>query len=247
MEAAALSAGERSDARQRIAEQMDQVRPNCPLHPLASYAPAGGRHLQPEPHHPLGVRYPAHPRDRSGTRGARARRLSLLPAQHAQVRCALVAICNGCVSDTLGRCLFLYGFCVYHVGRKRKAREDGRQVLVVDHSKITLGFHNGEWVPQFRSDDEPETPRVRMIMWRRPSLDFGIDSPAWAGRIPAERLEGLMQNIRHRDALNSKRALYTAFEQLQSTSSGQPWFSGAANQGYTGLYGFGATQASAHL
>ena len=118
---------------------------------------------------------------------------------------------------------------------------------MVDHSKITLGFHNGEWVPQFRSDDEPETPRVRMIMWRRPSLDFGIDSPAWAGRIPAERLEGLMQNIRHRDVLNSKRALYTAFEQLQSTSSGQPWFSGAANQGYTGLYGLGATQASAYL
>lgn len=140
------------------------------------------------------------------------------------------------------RCLFLYGFCVYHVGRKRKGRDDGRSVLVADHSKITLSFSNGEWIPQFRSDSEPETGRARMIMWRRPSLDFGIDSPAWAGLIPGERLEGLLQNIRCRDALNSKRALYTAFEQLQATSSGQPWFTGAANQGYTGLYGFGATQ-----
>lgn len=94
--------------------------------------------------------------------------------------------------DARGRCLFLYGFCVYHLGRKRKGRDDGREALVVDHSKITLGFHNGEWVPQFRSDEEPEAPRARMIMWRRPSLDFGIDSPAWAGRIPAERLEGLL-------------------------------------------------------
>jgi len=57
------------------------------------------------------------------------------------------------------------------------------------------------------------------------------------------RLTAPQQNIRYRDALNSKRALYTAFEQMQATSSGQPWFTGAANQGYTGLYGFGATQA----
>jgi hypothetical protein len=90
------------------------------------------------------------------------------------------------------RCLFLYGFCVYHVGRKRKGRDDGRAVLVADHSKITLSFSSGEWIPQFRSDSEPETGRARMIMWRRPSLDFGIDSPAWAGLIPGERLEGLL-------------------------------------------------------
>ena len=82
-----------------------------------------------------------------------------------------------------------------------------------------------------------------MIMWRRPSPDFGLDSPAKAGLIPAERLEELLSNIRVRDALNSKRALYTALEELQTTSSGKPWFSGASAQGYTGLYGFGATQA----
>ena len=93
-----------------------------------------------------------------------------------------------------------------------------------------------------RDTADDNSKKVRMILWRTPSLDFGLDSPAKAGLIPAQRLEDLLANIRVRDALNSKRALYTALEELQSTSSGKPWFSGAANQGYTGLYGFGATQ-----
>jgi len=142
------------------------------------------------------------------------------------------------------RNLFLYGFFIYRVTRKRSSESQVQDINSVDHSKVTLEFKNTEWVPILRDEAQEGSKRVRMMMWRRPSLDFGLDSPAFAGLIPAERLEQLLSNIRVRDSLNSKRALYTALEELQSTSSGKPWFSGAANQGYTGLYGFGATQAS---
>lgn len=126
--------------------------------------------------------------------------------------------------------------------RKRSADRAGQQISAIDHNKVTLDFKRGEWIPVLRDTADDNSKKVRMILWRTPSLDFGLDSPAKAGLIPAQRLEDLLANIRVRDALNSKRALYTALEELQSTSSGKPWFSGAANQGYTGLYGFGATQ-----
>lgn len=149
------------------------------------------------------------------------------------------------ITTILRRNLFLYGFFIYRVGRKRSADSDKEEVSAIDHNKVTLEFKRGEWIPVLRDTTDGASRKVRMIMWRRPSLDFGLDSPAKAGLIPAERLEELLRNIRVRDALNSKRALYTALEELQATSSGKPWFSGAAAQGYTGLYGFGASQASA--
>ena len=115
-------------------------------------------------------------------------------------------------------------------------------MYAVDHNNITLDFSKGEWFPVFKEETKAQASKVRMLMWRRPSLDFGLDSPAHAGLRPAERLEEILHNIRTRDVLNSRRALYTSFEDLQPTSSGKPWFSGAASQGYTGLYGFGASQ-----
>jgi hypothetical protein len=153
---------------------------------------------------------------------------------YSQIRILLAHFC--------GRNLFLYGFFIYRVTRKRSADNSSQQINAIDHNKVTLDFRKGEWIPILRDTADDSSKKVRMILWRTPSLDFGLDSPAKAGLIPAQRLEDLLANIRVRDALNSKRALYTALEELQATSSGKPWFSGASNQGYTGLYGFGATQ-----
>ena len=126
--------------------------------------------------------------------------------------------------------------------KKRNRDQSESIVFAVDHTNITLEFSKGEWFPVFKEETKSQASKVRMIMWRRPSLDFGLDSPAHAGLRPAERLEEILHNIRTRDSLNSRRALYTSFEEMQSTSSGKPWFSGASAQGYTGLYGFGASQ-----
>ena len=51
-------------------------------------------------------------------------------------------------------------------------------------------------------------------------------------------LKQVFENIRIRDEQNSHRAVYTALQELETTSSGQPWFSGAAHHGYTGAYGY---------
>ena len=99
------------------------------------------------------------------------------------------------VKDSVQK-LFLFGFYVYKVSRKRS--DSGKPVIkFLDHSKITLTYDPSklQWVPQLRENDkESDTGTVRMIMWRNPTLEFGLESPAFHALTPAMRLEEVRNN-----------------------------------------------------
>lgn len=65
--------------------------------------------------------------------------------------------------------------------------------------KITLEYDTkkGMWIPKLRSKEEIEYKgMVRMILWKPPTIEFGLDSPAYRARVPAQRLEEVYENIR---------------------------------------------------